>query len=68
MIKQDKKAEGVIPLTGAHMDENRKGDKENVFHVVTFIGKDCVFEADNAVLKAEWLKDLKAAINDANKP
>jgi hypothetical protein len=62
---KDTKAEGAIPLAGARVEE-RKGDSNTVFHVLTFVGKDCIFDAETLPVKQEWMVAVRKAIEDAN--
>jgi hypothetical protein len=62
---QDKKAEGAIPLYLAHIEE-RKADEPTVFHIMTYVGKDCIFDAENVAQKKEWIAATQDAIDRAN--
>jgi len=57
--KNDKRAEGVINLAGALIEDKQKGEKDDIFHVITATGKDCVFEAKNQELKKAWMECIR---------
>lgn len=48
------------------MEDGRKGDKETVFHVITYVNKDCLFEGESVAGKKEWITALNQAIQEAN--
>lgn len=37
-----------------------------MFHVITYVNKDCLFDGETAAAKKEWMAVLNQAIQEAN--
>jgi hypothetical protein len=33
------------------LEDSRKGDRETTFHLITYVGKDCIFDAESVAVK-----------------